>query len=765
MFGKIISFNQKEEGVEILFENRIGKIEVITESIINVFAAYKTAYGHSQAVENLNKKNVHYKAKRTTDAIEITTSEVIVKVYDEFKVDFFNKYGIEVCKDYRGDRKFESQISDELLKLMEKEGHQVSSEKHNYKIQVVKVIDGDETFYGLGDKTGFLNKRNYEYEMWNTDNPAPQVDSFTALYKTIPFLITLKKECVYGIFFDNTYHSYFDMGKEDDKYYYFGSDNGNLNYYYIAGDSIPEIVSGYSYLTGTAQVPQLWTLGYHQSRWGYESEKEIRYLAKKIRECGIPCDTIHLDIDYMDEFKVFTWNKERYDDSKKMIKDLCNDGFKLVTIIDPGVKVEEGYHIYDEGVKENYFAKTPDGEIYVNAVWPGDSVYPDFGKIDVQKWWADNQKLLVDLGIRGVWNDMNEPASFNGELPDNIIFHDEDRETNHAEMHNVYGHLMCKATYEGLRKYDKRRPFVITRACYSGSQKYTTAWTGDNHSIWAHLQMSIPQLCNLGLSGMSFVGADVGGFGSDTTAELLTRWVQVGCFSPLFRNHCGKAFRYQEPWQFGKQTLDIYRNYVQLRYRLLPYFYDLFFLGESTGLPIMRPLVFHYEKDENVKNLNDEFLVGEHILVSPVINQGDTKKLVYLPEGIWIDYWTKEKVVGQKYLIKDAPIDICPIYIKSGSIIPNFISQQFVGEKVLDELILDIYEGDGSYTHYQDNGENFDYKKGIYNEYQFTINKQGLFTARLLHQKYNEIYKNFRVYYKDSELIIPFDGEEIEYYL
>lgn len=764
MFGKIISFTQKDEYVEILFENRSAKIEIVTESIINVFSALETSHRHSQAVENLKKQSVYYEVKRTKDAIEIATNKVIVKVYDEFKVDFFSKDGKSVCRDYRGNRKLESQISEELLKLMEKEGHQVSSGKHNYTVQVIKEIEGDETFYGLGDKTGGVNKRNYEYEMWNTDNPAPHVDSFTTLYKTIPFFITLKKESVYGIFFDNTYHSYFDMGKEGEDYYYFGADNGNLDYYYIAGESIQEIVSGYTYLTGTVQVPQLWTLGYHQSRWGYESEKEIRDLAERFREYHIPCDTIHLDIDYMDQFKVFTWNKEHYDNHKKMIKDLSEDGFKLVTIIDPGVKVEEGYHIYDEGVKENYFAKTPEGEIYVNAVWPGDSVYPDFGKVEVQKWWADNQKFLIDLGIRGVWNDMNEPASFNGELPEDIVFHDEERKTNHAEMHNVYGHLMSKATYEGLRKHDKRRPFVITRACYSGSQKYTTGWTGDNHSIWAHLQMAIPQLCNLGLSGMSYVGTDIGGFGSDTTAELLTRWVQVGCFSPLFRNHCAKAFRHQEPWQFGKQTLDIYRKYVQLRYRLLPYFYDLFFSGESTGLPVMRPLVFHYEKDENVKNLNDEFLIGEQVLVSPVVNQGDTKKLVYLPEGVWVDYWTKEKAIGSGYLIKDAPIDVCPVYIKAGSIVPKFPDQEFVGEKKIEELILDIYEGNGCYRHYQDNGENFDYKEGIYNEYQFTINEQGLFKAKLLHQKYNKIYKSFRVYYKDSEVIIPFNGEEIEYY-
>lgn len=763
MFGKIIRFIPKDEAVEIIFKNRSGKIEIVTESIINVFATFETENQHSKAIENIKKQKVYYKVERTEDAIEISTNKVIVKVYDNFKVDFFDKDGRAISTDYRGKRKFDDQISEELSELMEKEGHHVSSTKDNYKIQVIKEMQGDETFYGLGDKTGFLNKRNYEYEMWNTDDPSPHVDNYKVLYKSIPFFITLKKESVHGIFFDNTYHSYFDMGKEKEDYYYFGADNGNLNYYYIAGSSMPEIVSGYTYLTGTVPVPQLWTLGYHQSRWGYESEKEIRHLAEKLREYNIPCDTIHLDIDYMDKFKVFTWNKENYDDHKKMIKDLSKDGFKLVTIIDPGVKVEEGYHIYDQGIKDDYFVKSPNGEIYENVVWPGDSVYPDFGKIEVQKWWADNQKFLVDLGIRGVWNDMNEPAGFDGELPEDLLFHDGEKISTHAEMHNVYGHLMSKATYEGLKKYDKRRPFVITRACYSGSQKYATGWTGDNHSIWAHLQMAIPQLCNLGLSGMSYIGTDIGGFGSDTTAELLTRWIQVGCFSPLFRNHCAKGFRYQEPWQFGKKTLDIYRKYIQLRYVLLPYFYDLFFSGESTGLPIIRPLVMHYEKDENVKNLNDEFLVGEQILVSPVVNQGDTKKLVYLPDGTWIDYWTKEKQIGSQFIIKDSPINICPIYIKAGSIIPNFPEQEFVGEKEIEQLILDIYEGRGCYKHYQDNGEDFEYQEGFYNEYLFTISEQGLFTAELIHKQYNKIYKEFYIFYKNLEAIILFNGEKVKY--
>lgn len=760
MLGKIENFDIKEQDIDINFENGKGTISVINDRIIRVLKKFENN-GKSKAIENYKTERTHFTAAMEGGSVVIKTKRVIVKVYDNFYIDFYKPDGTVLCKDYRSKRKLMAGLSEEIAELMKKEGHQHSSTT-DHKIQLVKEMEGDEYFYGLGEKAGFLNKRGYDYEMWNTDNPNPHVDSFKTLYKSIPFLITLKSNCVYGIFFDNTFCSYWDLGKESSEYYYFAADKGNLDYYFFTGDSIKDIIKGYTSLTGTVNRPQLWSLGYQQSRWGYVTESDVRNIAKKFRENRIPCDGIYLDIDYMERYKVFTWNKDTYDDPKKMIEDLAEDGFKIVTIIDPGVKVEEGYNIYDQGVSKDYFVKTPEGEIYVNQVWPGDAVYPDFGREEVRKWWADNTKFLINYGVRGIWNDMNEPASFRGEIPEDIVFSDEERKATHAEMHNVYGHLMSKATYEGLKKYDKRRPFVITRACYSGSQKYTTAWTGDNHSIWAHLQMAIPQLCNLGLSGMSFVGTDVGGFGSDTTAELLTRWVQVGCFSPLFRNHSNRASRYQEPWQFDEKTMIIYRKYVELRYKLLPYFYDLFVEGEQSGLPVIRPLVLHYEWDEKVRECNDEFLTGENILVAPVVTQGSVKRMVYLPEGNWVDYWTGSRIEGGQYFIADAPIDVCPMYVKEGSVIPNYPLQQYVGEKEITSLILDIYPGEGSYIHYQDDGESFDYKDGVYNQYEFTIAKDGTFTARLTHNGYEKVYKSLILRVKDKEKEIAFNGKNVK---
>lgn len=761
MYGKIKNYELNGQKLVIQFEEQEGIVEAYTDEIINVFCGFETKDHHSKAIEGEKRKETKVSVSRTNSEIIYSTEKLTVHIADEFKVDFYDKEGTLLCEDYRGKRAYAQQLSEKSLELIRAEGHDVSGENElDYKIQIVKKMQGDEKFYGLGDKTGFLDKKHYDYEMWNSDLPQAHTDAFKALYKSVPFFITLRENCVYGLFFDNTYKSFFNMAKENEKYFYFGANEGNLDYYFIYGAAMKEVVQNYTYLTGRTPLPQLWTLGYHQSRWGYETKEEILALAKKYRECEIPCDTIHFDIDYMDGYRVFTWNEEDFGKPGEIIKQIADMGFKTVTIIDPGVKKDENYTKYKEGIAGDYFAKTPEGEVYVNAVWPGEAVYPDFGDPKVRSWWANNHKYLLELGVRGIWNDMNEPASFNGELPQDVVFTDEDRKANHAKMHNVYGHLMSKATYEGLKELDKKRPFVITRACYAGSQKYATFWTGDNQSLWAHLAMAIPQMCNMGLSGLSFIGTDVGGFGADTTGELLARWVQVGCFSPLFRNHSAKGTIQQEPWVFGDEVLSIYKKYVELRYRLLPYLYDLFYEEEKTGIPIIRPLVLHYEEDKETHEMNGEFLFGDSMLVAPVVEQGATKKIVYLPKGDWYDYDTKEKISGNKYFLKDAPLSVCPIYVKAGSILPNFLPMHYVGEIELDTLVLDVYPGTGEYLHYQDNGEDFAYRDGEYNLYRFA-QKDGMLTITLEHDGYDKKYKNFEIHCGEEVKQIPFTGAPI----
>lgn len=742
------NLNYKVDGQKVFISCTNNKFEltVMTPEIIRVFQ--NRGYSkNSYAIEGEKIQTTDFEIRENEDRLELKTSELIVDIFPDSKIDVYDKEKNPLVLDYRQKRTpLDRQMNQDQKRLAEAEGHDVSGNllKTDKYFEIVKNLADDEQFYGLGDKTGFLNKRHYAYDNWNTDNPAPQVENFTRLYKSVPFLLGLKNGHPYGLFFDDTYKSHIDLGKESNEYYFYSAASGNLDYYVLGGDSLKKVVENYTYLTGKTPLPQKWTLGYQQSRWGYSvSQERVEEIARKLREYDLPCDVIHLDIDYMDGYRVFTWRKDNYESPREFVSKLNNLGFKVVTIIDPGVKKDDKYGIYQEGVKKAYFVQNPDGTIYVNRVWPGDAVYPDFGRKQVRKWWADNCRYLVDIGVSGIWDDMNEPASFNGDIPEDIVFSDEEKKSTHAKMHNVYGHNMAKATYEGLKKYSHKRPFVITRAAYAGTQKYSTIWTGDNHSLWVHLQMMIPQLCNLGLSGFSFAGTDIGGFGSDTTPELLTRWIEGAVFSPLFRNHAALGTRSQEPWVFGEATLSIYRKYLKLRYHLIDYLYDLFYKESKNGLPIMRPLVLNYPQDKQVFNLNDEYMVGDTLLVAPVVEQGQTKRMVYLPEGSWIDFWDERQYQGKTTIIVDAPIDKLPLFIKKNTILPWNKEMSHISEEPESEITFKLFGDHGSYQHYQDNGTDFSYEDGKYNLYDINIGAESI-DINLLHHDY-PLYKNIYV--------------------
>ena len=724
MFGKILNYEVSENRILINYEKIQTTITFLDEGVVNFFVPLHREERNSKAVEKvLNKNNkVKFQVKFDSEILNIKTSILNINIYNDFKVDIYNYKGEILCRDYRGKRDPFRRLGANST-LAAEEGHKLEGHEE-YKVYVSKVMENDMYFYGLGERTGSLNKKGYHYRNWNTDDPTPHGETYAQLYKSIPFLIAIKNNEASGIFFDNHFESHFDMGKENSNYYYFGAKDGNLDYYFIYGPEVSEVVNEYTNLTGKTPLPQLWTLGYQQCRWSYAPEQRALEIAKTFREKNIPCDTIYLDIDYMDDFRVFTWDNKKFKNPKAFTDELKSMGFKVVTIIDPGVKVDKGYKIYDEGLKNGYFATDKDGMVYKNTVWPGDSVFPDFMNSQVRKWWGNNQKIMFNLGIAGIWNDMNEPASFNGPLPEDIVFNNDGTLVTHKEIHNVYGHMMDKATYEGIKEATNKRPFVVTRACYAGTQKYSTVWTGDNQSTWEHLRMSLPMLMNIGLSGMAFCGTDVGGFGFDCTGELLSRWVQVGTFTPLFRNHSTIGSREQEPWAFDEITEEINKKYIKLRYKFIPYLYDMMHKCEKSGAPIIRPLLYNYQNDKKTYEINDEFMFGDNVLVSPVVEQGARQKLVYLPKGnSWIDYWTGEEFEGGQYIIKDAPLDICPIYIKTMSIISNGEDVNYIGEKDTECLNLSIYlcdkKGEGKYIAYNDDGESFDYKNGRFNEYEF----------------------------------------------
>lgn len=765
--GKIISYEVDDNTIKINFDKGNTFVKVVNSYIINFFVPLFREERNSKAVENLKDSHCDFDVEYIKNGIRILTDKLIINIFDEFKVDIYDKNGTVICQDYKGESKpFNRRYGDYIL--AEAEGHALNGEGE-FKVYISKKMEEDMYFYGLGEKTGHLNKKGYHYVNWNTDNPKPHGETFDRLYKSIPFLIGLNKGNAFGIFFDNHFETHFDMGRDSSDYYYFAAASGNLDYYFIYGPTVKKVVEGYTKITGNMPLPGLWTLGYQQCRWSYENEERIMEIANSFREKGIPCDTLYLDIDYMDGYRVFTWNKERFKNPKAMIKKLKQMGFKVVTIIDPGVKVDKGYKIYDEGLKNGYFATDNQGIVYKNEVWPGDAVYPDFLNSKVRKWWGENQEIMMDIGVSGIWNDMNEPASFNGPLPDDVMFDDDGILVTHKEAHNIYGHMMAKATYEGLKKATGKRPFIVTRACYAGTQKYSTVWTGDNQSTWEHLRMSIPMLMNLGISGMAFCGTDIGGFGHDCSPELLSRWVQVGAFTPLFRNHSAMGTRDQEPWAFDEKTEEINRKYIKLRYKLLPYIYDNMWNCSKNGAPIIRPLLFNYQNDKKTYEINDEFLCGENILVAPVLEQGVKARMVYLPEGeTWVDYWTREEYKGGQYIIKEAPLDVCPMFIKGGSVIPIGENQNYIGEKSIKKLKVEVYlcseNTETRYYHYTDDGESFRYQAGEFNSYKIKIsnNEKVEIKFKVIDHGYIDKYERieFNLYNLNGKTL-SINGEEV----
>jgi len=609
--------------------------------------------------------------------------------------------------------------------------HIVKSNNIDLKKLSISLGMGMETaFYGCGEHYTFINLMNTELENWNTDviGVAPLHSSIQKAYHTaINFYIGRGEDFVYGVYFDNSHRTNFKFSEEGVT---FQSAGGALDFYVITGDSVAEIISGYTSLTGKAPLPRRDFLGYQQCRWSYENRVELMEVAKRMRAEQIPCDVLYLDIDYMQDFKVFTVNNERFPDFKEMVYELDEMGFKLVVIIDPGVKQEEGYKPYEQGEKAEYFLKETNSETYIGSVWPGKAAFPDFNREEVRIWWGNLHKELIKAGVAGIWCDMNEPSDMSTAsktVPEDVFGIDSaGKICPQKEYHNLYGFGQAKATYEGLKKLTTQRPFVLTRAAFAGSQRYSAIWAGDNSSLWEHLEASIPMLLNLGLSGFAFTGADVGGFMKNTNGELLARWTQLGAFIPFFRNHTEKFSAHQEPWCFGEEITNICRKFINLRYSLTPHIYNLFYQHTQTGEPIIRPIFYSFQNDTETHNISDQFMLGDSILLAPIIRPKTQNRLTYLPRGTWFEWEKSTPIEGGRYIISSAKLAEMPIYVKAGSIVPRNKIMNYEGETA-DEITLDIYPGDYSeYTLYWDNGLDFKYEKGEYSLVKFHWEKGNL---------------------------------------
>lgn len=613
-------------------------------------------------------------------------------------------------------------------------------------------LEEEDIVYGLGENVRGINKRGWIFESYCSDDPNHAQDK-KSLYGAHNFILIGGKKSL-GIFVDCPSKVIFDIGYTDNSELKITVECGEYNLYIINGESERQIAKSFRKLIGQSYVPPKWAFGYQQSRWSYKDDTEIRELAKTFRDKDIPIDCIYLDIDYMEDFKNFTLNRKAFVNFEKLVDDMKAEGIRLIPIIDAGCKIEAGYEIYEEGIEKGHYCKDKDGKEFVAAVWPGKVHFPDFLQKNTREWFGSKYKFLVDKGIEGFWNDMNEPAIFYSEqclnkayeiidkskgenldiysffgLKDAILnlsnssedynsfYHNVDGKlVNHNDVHNIYGYNMTKSASEGLSKIDEEKRFLLfSRASAIGAHRYGGIWTGDNTSLWEHLEMNIKMMPNLNMCGYMYTGGDTGGFGGNCTEDLLKRWMQFSIFTPLLRNHSAMGTRRQEPFAFGESTEKSIKNLIDLRYALVPYIYSEFMKATLNDDAIFEPLGFKY-KDKTSINVEDQLLMGDSLMLAPIFKQNAKGRYVYLPEEmLMVKIQSLDemefKVMPQGHHYFEANLEEFIIFIKKDKLLPigrtgksiESISNEkleviaFVNEKVT----YDLYDDDGVSTDYK----------------------------------------------------------------
>lgn len=705
--GPALRVEQRLHSVEISAGAALISVIPVSDTIIRIRVAPDGRFGpdHSWAiVDGANEPKATFKLATSAQATACSTNAIKVVIEkDPFRIRFEDREGKEIS------------------------GDSMSMGFDGPQFRVWHTMPADEHYFGLGDKTTPLDHREQAVTNWNTDAYQYQ-EGTDPMYKDIPFFIGLRAGRAYGIFLDNTWRSSFDFGKEFRDQYSFGAEGGELNYYFIYGPEPKKVVEQFTALTGRTPLPPLWTLGFQQSRYSYMNEQRLLEVAKTFREKKIPADVLYLDIDYQVQNRPFTINRERFPHFEQMVKQLGDQGFKLITITDLHI-AKADYPPYNEGMRMDAFVHNPDGSVYVGKVWPGDSVFLDFTQDRVRQFWGSLYSEFVKAGVAGFWNDMNEPSIFfvpSKTMPLDVVHHpDWGGVATQREIHNVFGMLNTEGTYEGLTKLRPNiRPVVLTRATYAGGGRFATTWTGDNSSTWNHMRISIPMLLNLGVSGFPMVGDDIGGFRGAPTPELLTRWIELGAFNPIFRDHTEKGSPDQEPWVHGPAQEAIRKKYIELRYQMLPYVYSLADEMSRTGVPMMRPLYLEYPTEEALVTNGSTFLWGSDIFVAPKVEDFLMPYDVTIPPGEWYDFWTNEKVKGT--IKVDPPLDVLPVYIRSGAIIPMQPLTQSTAEVPKGPLELRVYPGPNCHgTLYADDGNTLNYQKGEFLRQSVTCEGDG----------------------------------------
>ena len=744
--GDLATVTRREQGVELgCADGASVQLTVLAPDLVRVrtrFAGQTVAPDHSWAIARTDWPAVSWQLREDTSAVTLTTAELEVVIRRHpLLLDF---------RDATTHRRINA------------DARPMARDPRTGRVAAAKRLGLDEHFYGLGEKAAHLDKRRGVFTMWNSDTPAYGLGK-DPIYQSIPFFLGWEEGRAYGLFYDNSSRSIFDFGHSDQTSAGYAAEGGVLDYYFFRGPEMQKILGRYTELTGRMPLPPLWALGNQQCRYSYYPDTMVEEIARQYRAHDLPLDVLYLDIHYMNGYRVFTWNPERFPDPAALTAKLGAQGIKLVTIVDPGVKYQplpagtaapvsaepdrgpqdQSYYVFNEGLAQDYFLKRPDGSLYVGTVWPGKAVWVDFTREDARRWWGGLHRALTDRGVAGIWTDMNEPSDFadsTGELQKDVVFDDLGAKTLYPQNRNVFALNMARATSEGLRTLQPdRRPFVITRAGYAGIQRYATMWTGDNTATFASLALNIPMFTSLGLSGEAFVGADLPGFMGRGDGELLARSYQIGFLTPLCRNHAANDDYDHEPWRYGAAYEDIVRKYLKLRYRLLPFLYTTLEEAHRTGVPLFRPLLLNFQADPNTLNLDDEFMVGDALLAAPVVQAGARAREVYLPPGRWYDFWSGRSLTAPtdhpgttggrgRFFPAEAPLEHLPLYVRGGSIIPSTEPMRYTGEKPWDPVYFDIYpdeHGNAQGSLYEDDGASPAYEHGAFRRTALAYTRTG----------------------------------------
>lgn len=589
----------------------------------------------------------------------------------------------------------------------------IVEKKKGHASAYLDVLQGT-SLYGGGEVTGPLLRNGQSIKLWNTDSGAYSVDNGKRLYQSHPWVMGVRPDGTsFGILFDTPYKA--ELTTTDERIN-FETEGELFRIFVIDRESPQAVIKGLAELIGTMPMVPRWALGYQQCRFSYTPASRVIEVADTFRIKRIPCDVMWMDIDYMDGYRIFTFNPQTFPDPAALNRDLHIRGFHSAWMIDPGAKVDSTYFVYKSGTANDVWVKTAQGKEFHGDAWPGACAFPDFTQPKTVRWWADLYKDFLDKGVDGVWNDVNEPQISNtptGTMPEDNkhLGGDKIPAGPHLKYHNVYGYLMVKASREGIMKArPQNRPFILTRSNFLGGQRFAATWTGDNASWESHMTMSVPMILTLGLSGQPFSGADVGGFLFNPDADLFGRWMALGAFYPFSRGHACAGTINKEPWAFGQKVEDVSRMALERRYVLLPYYYTLLHEASETGMPIMRPVFFADPKDTLLRAEEQAFLIGENLLVVPEWAQNPA-----LPKGIWRNLSLIPGDDKDSYQAK--------LKIRGGAIIPTGKIIQNTNEKSLDPLTLLVCldeKGEAHGTLYWDEGDNWSFKDGNYSFQHFT---------------------------------------------